>query len=106
MIRVLRSTSCQGERHGLGKGEERIWERRREWQGKAGGGAGANGEGRGGRGEKVVCWLRMCWITGRSMRGVVPIRFGTYNVRNGGNGGLESALRGVSQANMDLGIFK
>ena len=37
---------------------------------------------------------------------MVPIRFGTYNVRNGGNGGLESALRGVSQANMDLGIFQ
>ena len=34
------------------------------------------------------------------------IRFGTYNIRNGRNGGLESALRGVSHANMDLGIFQ
>ena len=36
----------------------------------------------------------------------VPIRFGTYNITNGRNGGLESALRGMSQANMDLGIFQ
>ena len=35
----------------------------------------------------------------------MPIRLGTYNIRNGQNGGLESALRGTSQANMDLGIF-
>ena len=35
----------------------------------------------------------------------VPIRFGTYNIRNGRNGGLESALRRMAQANMDLGIF-
>ena len=34
----------------------------------------------------------------------MPIRFGTYNIRNGRNRGLESALRGMSQANMDLGI--
>ena len=34
------------------------------------------------------------------------IRFGTYNIRNGRNGGLESALRGMTQANMDLGIFQ
>ena len=36
----------------------------------------------------------------------VPIRFGTYNIRNGRNGGMESALRGMAQANMDLGIFQ
>ena len=35
----------------------------------------------------------------------MPIRFGT-NIRNGRNGGLEAALWGVSQANMDLGIFQ
>ena len=34
----------------------------------------------------------------------MPIGFGTYNIRNGRNGVLESALRGLSQANMDLGI--
>ena len=36
----------------------------------------------------------------------VPIRFGTYNIRNGRNGGLESALQGMSQANMDMGILQ
>ena len=36
----------------------------------------------------------------------MPIGFGTYNIRNGRNGGLGSALRGMSQANMDLGIFQ
>ena len=37
------------------------------------------------------------------------IRFGTYNIRNGRNGrngGLKLVLRGMSQANMDLGIFQ
>ena len=36
----------------------------------------------------------------------VPIKFGTYNIRNGRNGGLESALRGMAQANIDLGVFQ
>ena len=36
----------------------------------------------------------------------MPIRVGTYNIWNGINGGLDSELRGVSQANMDLGIFQ
>ena len=36
----------------------------------------------------------------------MPIRFGTYNISNGRNGGLESALRGISQAKMNLGIFQ
>ena len=35
-----------------------------------------------------------------------PIRFGTYNIWNGWNGGLESTLHGMSQANMDLGVFQ
>ena len=34
----------------------------------------------------------------------MPIRFVTYNIRNGRNGVLESVSRGMSQANMDLGI--
>ena len=39
-------------------------------------------------------------------QGVVhPNRFGTYNIQNGQNGGLESALRVMSQANMDLGVL-
>ena len=37
---------------------------------------------------------------------VRPIRFRTYNIRNSWNGGLESALREMSQANMDLGVFQ
>ena len=40
------------------------------------------------------------------MSGKVPIIFVTYNIRNGRNGGLEVALRGISQANMDLGILQ
>ena len=36
----------------------------------------------------------------------MPIRFGTYNICNGYNRGLESALRGMYQANMDLGILQ
>ena len=32
--------------------------------------------------------------------------FGTHNICNGHNEGLELALRGISQANMDLGIFQ
>ena len=40
------------------------------------------------------------------MSGKVPIRFGTYNIRNRRNGGVEAALRGMSQANMDLGILQ
>ena len=36
----------------------------------------------------------------------MSIRFGTYNIRTGRNGELESALRGIAQANMDLGIFE
>ena len=36
----------------------------------------------------------------------MPIRFGTYKFLNGRNGGLETALQGMAQANMDLGIFQ
>ena len=48
----------------------------------------------------------MCIRTGRPTSGKVLIRFGTYTIHNGRNGGLEAALRGVSQANMDLGILQ
>ena len=48
----------------------------------------------------------MCRSTGRPTSEKVPIRFGTYNIRNVRNGGLEAALRGMSQANMDLGILQ
>ena len=36
----------------------------------------------------------------------VPIKSGTYNIRNGPNGGLEAALRGMEQANLDMGILQ
>ena len=36
----------------------------------------------------------------------VPIKFGTYNIWNGWNGGLEAALRGMEQANLDVGILQ
>ena len=48
----------------------------------------------------------MCNTTRRPTSGKVPIRFGTYNIRNGRKGGLEMALREMSQANMDLGILQ
>ena len=45
---------------------------------------------------------------GRGVRqaAVSTIRLGTYNIRNSRNGGLDSELRGMSQANIDLGIFQ
>ena len=46
----------------------------------------------------------MCWSTGSYTRGRLPIRFRTYNIWNRRNGGPESDLRGMYQANMDLGI--
>ena len=48
----------------------------------------------------------MCISTGRPTSGKAPIGFGTYNIRNGRNGGLEAALRGMSRSNMDLGILQ
>ena len=40
------------------------------------------------------------------MKEEVRIKFGTYNIRNGRNGGLELALQGMAQANIDLGVFQ
>ena len=34
------------------------------------------------------------------------IRFGSFNISNGINGGLELDIRGMSQANLDRGIFQ
>ena len=60
----------------------------------------------GGGGKKKNRW----WVPLRRNRGPteeeVPIKFGTYNIRNGRNGGLEAALRGMAQANMDLGVLQ
>ena len=38
--------------------------------------------------------------------GEIQYRFGSYKNRNGCNGRLESDLRGVSQAILDLGVFQ
>ena len=48
----------------------------------------------------------MCIHTGRPTSGKVPIIFSTYNICNGRNSGLEAALTGMAQANMDLGILQ
>ena len=48
----------------------------------------------------------MCLHTGRPTSGKVPIIFSTYNICNGRNSGLEAALTGMAQANMDLGILQ
>ena len=66
---------------------------------------GESGEGEG-AGKKKDRW----WGPLRRNRGSteeeVPIKFSTYNIRNGRNGGLEAALRGMAQANIDLGVFQ
>ena len=79
-------------------GEEQGRELRHERRAQAGKAAGAGA-------KNGARWLGMCKNTERPTSGTVLIRFGTYNIRNGRNGGLEAALRGMSQANMDLGIF-
>ena len=48
----------------------------------------------------------MCRSTGGSTWERVLIRFGTYNICNGWNSGLELSLQGISKANRDLGIFQ
>ena len=35
-----------------------------------------------------------------------PLRFGLYNIRNSRKGGLTLALRGMAQANLDLGVLQ
>ena len=78
---------------------ERGWEQQK-------GMAGPSRAGSGVKRRKFVCWWRMYRSTRDSTRGRVPIRFCTYNIRNGRNRGLESELRGMSQANMDLCILQ
>ena len=36
----------------------------------------------------------------------MPIKFGTYNIRNGRSGGLKAALRAMEQGNMDIGFLQ
>ena len=60
----------------------------------------------GGGKEKGDRWwgARMC--TRGFKKEEVPNKFGTYNIRNRMNGGLESALRGMAKSNIDLGVFQ
>ena len=104
-IKGIGSTNYRGQRNGVGTGGERGMERWGEWPGGAGvtgngqgtakgesdGGKEANGGGK----KKGNRWWGVFKSTGGSMKEEVPIRFGTYNIRNRRNGGLESALRGM-----------
>ena len=60
----------------------------------------------GGGKEKGDRWWGARMRTRGSTKEEVPIKFGTYNIRNRRNGGLESALRGMAQDNIDLGVFQ
>ena len=50
----------------------------------------------------------MCRISETSTRrgDRTPISFGSYNIRNSRNGGVESALQDMSQSNLSLGVFQ
>ena len=74
-------------------------------RGTAVGEAGESGEGKG-AGKKKNRWWGPLRCNKGSTEEEVPIKFGTYNIRNGRNGGLEAALRGMDQANMDLGVMQ
>ena len=113
---ALGSMPCRGQRHGVRTGVERgteQWgERKGSTEGSGNGQGTAKGEADGeeeanreGK-RKGNRWWGALKSNGGSTKEEVPIRFGTYNIRNWRNGGLELALRGMSQANMDLGIFQ
>ena len=42
----------------------------------------------------------------KAVEKVVVVRFGTYNIRNGRSVGLDLALRGMSQTNVDLSLMQ
>ena len=112
---ALGSTTYR-QRHGVVEGGERQPERGGERTGGAGetgdvqgtktGESGRREEANGGGKGKGDRWWGAFKSTRGSTKEEVPIRFGTYNISNGRNGGLESALREMSQANMDLGILQ
>ena len=105
------------KRHGVGKGgeQERGGEQTRgagETRNRNGTAPGEGGESGGGKRTKVEgkekrdrLWGARTRTRG-STKEEVPIKSDTYNIRNGRNGGLESALRGMAQANIDLGVFQ
>ena len=59
-----------------------------------------------------MCWSMVVYMgRGRGKgqgvsRTTCLIRFGAYNIWSGRNRGQESALRGIFQANMDLGVLQ
>ena len=63
------------------------------------------GEGKGARKKKDRWWGPLRCNRG-STEEEGPTKFGTYNIRNGRNGGLEAEIRGMAQANIDLGVFQ
>ena len=69
---------------------------------------GAAGKGEGREGKTIsngqVCVGVQGFLQGEEA--VHPIRFGMYNIVNGRNGGIESILQGILQANMDIGVFQ
>ena len=46
------------------------------------------------------------WRGGVSDKKVEVVHFGNYKIQNGCNGDLESESRGMSQANVDLGLLQ
>ena len=60
----------------------------------------------GAAGKKKNHWWGPLRRNRGSMEEEVPIKFGTYNIWNGRNGGLETALRGMEKANLDMGILQ
>ena len=55
---------------------------------------------------QVATGERRWHIVGAYIAPEDELRFGTYNIRNGRKGGMESELQGMSQANMDQGILQ
>ena len=43
---------------------------------------------------------------GDRQESIQKIRFGSYNIRKGRNRGLESTICGMSQVNVDFGVFQ
>ena len=67
----------------------------------------ADGLGEGeGAGKKKNRWWGPLIRNRDSTEEEVPIKFGTYNIRNGRNGGLDTSLRGMEQENLDMGIMQ
>ena len=74
------------------------------------------------RGKIAVGWRQRNIFSGKgcvSLRRGVPgrdkgvrqglnkmVRFGTYNIRSGRNGGLESALRGLGMGQVNCGVLQ